>query len=274
MLTGITLYNELGKNIMTLPVFGATPDSRYIVKDVEGLDPVKAVLASSETAILDGVVMHNSRVGMRNIVMTLGFNPDVAAGESVAALRRELYSQFPPKSAITMRFLSDDFQTLRIVGITESIEGKIFSRDPEVIMSVVCAKPYFEAITASTHRYVNTFEYIDLPELGSAPTGFIFKTDPLPESIDAVVLENSLNPKLDVVGPFITNDVVTISTEPGNKYVRRTRTGTTVSLLDDITTGSLDMYLDGRTPAFRFSTRQSGGGIYFNMTYTPKFVGL
>lgn len=274
MLTGISLYNERNVFIMTLPVFGANLDSRYIVKDVDGLDPVKAQVATSESATFDGVHIQNTRAAARNIVMTLGFNPNVVSGESAASLRRELYFQFPPKGRCTLRFHSDDFETVRIVGYVESMEAKLFSREPEMMISILCPDPYFSALNSLTHSTVNTFEFRDLPGMGSAPTGFVFKTDPLKEAIDAVVLENGLDRKIDIVGPFITNDIVTVSTVPGNKYARRTRTGSTVSILDDIVSGDLGMSIDGRTPSFRFSTRQSGGGLNFDMTYTPKFIGL
>lgn len=259
---------------MTMPVFGANLNSRYLVKDVDGLDPVKAQLSTSETATLDGVYIQNTRAAARNIVMTLGFNPNLVVGESAASLRRELYFQFPPKGRCTLRFHSDDFETVKISGTVESMEAKLFSRDPQIMISIMCPDPYFSALTSLTHSAVNTFAYLDLPGLGSAPTGFVFKTDPLKEAIDAVVLENGLDRKIDIVGPFITNDIVTVSTVPGSKYARRTRTGSTVSILDDIVSGDLGMAIDGRTPSFRFSTRESGGGLGFDMTYTPKFIGL
>lgn len=275
MLTGINMYNELGSHVLTLPVFNASPSSRYLVKDVKGLDPVKAELSTGTIANLDGVQLMSSRVGARNIVMTIGYNPNYVVGETVASLRRELYEQFPPKGGVRMRFSSDDFETVKIDGFVESHETVLFSRDPEVQISIICPSPYFSALSSATHRGVNSFNYSELKVLGTAPTGFIFKTDPLDADMTNVVLENRLDSRIHIEGSFLLNDVITVSTEPGNKYARRTRTGSTVSILDGLVGGSLSMALDNRTTTFKFSTEQTAAqSIEFSLTYTPKFIGI
>ena len=85
------------------------PSQGFIVRNIEGLGPVKATLVSTSFANMDGGQYHSSRREPRNIVLTLGLEPDYAM-MSVADLRKQLYQFFMPKSQSTLDFhLFDKF---------------------------------------------------------------------------------------------------------------------------------------------------------------------
>ena len=57
-------------------------DDPIHIRDITGLGPVKAEIATTPFATSDGELFQGSTVGKRNIVMTLGFNPDWEGDQS------------------------------------------------------------------------------------------------------------------------------------------------------------------------------------------------
>src|SRR3954470_19978896 len=78
-----------------------------LVKEIKGLDPVKATLVSSSFAQQDGSYYQSSRRENRNIGLVLGLVPDPAVS-SVRAVRNGLYRYFMSESAVSLRFFDDE----------------------------------------------------------------------------------------------------------------------------------------------------------------------
>ena len=123
----------------------AAPNSttRYLVKNVEGLGPVKADVTTSSLALLDGVSFDNARTGLRNIVIDFEYMPDWATGRTVYQLRQELYQIAGPKKMVELTFVIEGVGSRKIVGVVESVESEMFSQDLTAQMSVICPDPYF-----------------------------------------------------------------------------------------------------------------------------------
>ena len=115
------------------------------IREITGLDPVKAAVNTSPFGSVDGVAYTGSRVESRNIVLTIHPNPDWSTW-SYEGLRKLLYSYFMPKQSVRLVFYSDDLDTVFIDGIVESVEVNPFSNDPEIVVSVICPDPYFTAL--------------------------------------------------------------------------------------------------------------------------------
>ncbi len=73
------------------------------IRNIEGLGPVKASVNTSPFGSVDGESYTGSNVGKRNIVMTLGLNPNWR-DQSMASLRQLLYAYFMPKQFVKLRF--------------------------------------------------------------------------------------------------------------------------------------------------------------------------
>lgn len=117
----------------------------FVLKNIDGLGPVKASLTSLEVPEEAGGVFLTAYTPKRNIVITIGFDPDYSVGASVTALRNELYQIFPIGYEIEMDFLTTHKGLMKIKGIVESNEPNIFSDDPQAVVSVVCFQPYFKS---------------------------------------------------------------------------------------------------------------------------------
>lgn len=125
-----------------MSVFDLPSDDPVQIRNIDGLGPVKAELSSTPFASGDGELYQGASVGKRNIVLTLGLNPNWA-DQSMATLRQILYAYFMPKAWCKLRFFSDHMSTVDIEGVVESCDPNLFSQDPEMQVSVICHKPDF-----------------------------------------------------------------------------------------------------------------------------------
>src|SRR5450756_1275481 len=92
MLTMVEITNQRNGTLQ-LPLLDAS--AGYVVRDVEGLSPVKATLTSSSMAQEDGAQPQNATRTTRNILLKIGLEPDYVTND-VQSLRSDLYDYFMP----------------------------------------------------------------------------------------------------------------------------------------------------------------------------------
>jgi hypothetical protein len=161
-------------------------ESGFSVSNIEGLDPVAASISSGNFANLDGEQYYSARRQKRNIRITLSLDPDFATAD-VKTLRDQLYAYFMPKSAITLKFnMFDRFattvagQTLSLYteGRVESFDSALFTKDPQVVISVLCFDPDFvDRDEIVITDLLNNGLVIDYP--GTTPTGILLTVAPV-----------------------------------------------------------------------------------------------
>lgn len=271
MLSGIEIRNAAGVLVLTLPLGIPNPEAAYRIVDIQGLGPVKAEIATSRYAAQDGAALHGTRLGMRNIVLKLSYNVLYAANQTVEALRRDLYTYFPPEGEVYLRFSNDRYATTEIKGIVESNEPTIFSKDPEVQISILCVDSRFTALAPVViDSYNDVSINPSIPGMGGS--GFLLELF-VNRTLSKVTLVNGIHPNIVFEESLIANDVLRISTSRGKKYVDRFRGGVNTGVLNGITSGSLAMQLDARTTNFQVLT---GGpsDIPLKLTFTPNYVGI
>jgi len=115
------------------------------IRNITGLNPVKAAVTTSPYGSVDGASYTGSSVLGRNIVLTLHPNPDWD-NWTFEGLRKLIYSYFMPKRNTRLVFFSDDMVPVEISGVVESVEVNMFSKDQEFLVSIVCPDPYFIAL--------------------------------------------------------------------------------------------------------------------------------
>lgn len=145
-------------------------DDPVQIRNIEGLGPVKSDVSSSPYATGRGVRYEGSGTGQRNIVLTLGLNPNWA-DQTITSLRQLLYHYLMTDTWVTLRFVSTELPTVRITGIVESFEPNLFSEDPEIQVSILCPKPDFIDVETTLISGASD-EGIDLLYTGTAPSGF------------------------------------------------------------------------------------------------------
>lgn len=273
MLTKVEVYTAQGTTL-SLPT--QDPSAGYVVKNIDGLDPVKANMVSSPFAKLEGEQYQNSRREKRNVVITLGLEADYISTH-VRALRTALYNYLMPKSSVVLRFFMDDVHFADISGRVESFETPLFSRDPEVSISVLCFDPDFVAPIATTlgGSTVSDQTEITIEYSGTVETGLVFSL-----SLDRAISELTLYSRppggdfqaLEFVTPLFVGDSLQISTVAGDKKARVIRNGSDLSVLYGVSPTASWLNLYPGTNLFR--AYAEGAPIPYSIDYTAKYGGL
>lgn len=273
MLTKVEARNDQGV-LLTLPLMDISEG--FIIQDIEGLDPVKATLVSSSFANLDGEQYQSSRREKRNLLFTLGLEPN-HVDQTVKSLRTRLYGHFMPKSNVNFRFFSDDFPTVDISGRVESFEAPLFAKDPEAKLSLLCFNPDFYDSTPvlfngnTTSGTIETgIDYVGTVESGitfrllvnRAISGFTIFVRSADNAIRALEFQSSL----------VAGDVVEINTSAGLKGATLTRAGIATSILYGISPYSNWVEMIPGVNNIRVVI--SGAAIPYTIQYTTKYGGL
>jgi Phage tail protein len=215
------------------------------IRDIQGLDPVKASVNTSPYGSVDGESWVGSSVLSRNIVLTVGINPNWADW-TYESLRRLLYEYFMPKRPVRLVFYSDDIPPVEIRGVVESAEINQFSKDPEFVVSVICPDPYFtaltpEVITGQSVRPGAVYEDIctDFSYDGNIEVGIHVQvtqaSGPTPTSIGIQVGDPAIT-YFDVNAIVDATNYFELSSIPTRKFVQNVNmsTGVITSLLSKV----------------------------------------
>lgn len=233
MLTAVKAYSSW-RSAPELPLNGGRAETDYLqVRNIDGLDPVKASVSTSPFGAIDGASYVGSSVLSRNILMTLHPNPDWYLW-SFEALRRLLYSYFMPKRETRLVFSSDDMDPVEISGIVESVEVNMFSKDQEFIVSIICPEPYFtsvdpKVITGQTVRSGGAPTIIDYK--GTIEAGMKLKLTtlgtPYPTDI-GIQIGDPRETYFGVTAGISTSMYFELSSVPMKKYVQNVDMNTAV----------------------------------------------
>ena len=260
-------------SLLTLP-FDDISDGLYVQK-IEGLDPVKATLVSSSFAQLDGAQYHTSRREPRNIKLSLGLEPNFLT-DLVGDIRDRLYGFFMPKTEVRLQFYTY-LERLNISGRIESFETALWSKDSVVNISIMCFDPDFYESTSVIFDGMTTSGLTEtlLDYGGTVETGILFKLFPQRTFSAFTIYHTPPDGTLRVLefaSTLSPNDVLTISTSVGSKYVTRLRSGVETSMLYALSPQSNWIELLPGENDIRVYAE--GLPIPFTIEYTPKYGGL
>jgi Siphovirus-type tail component, C-terminal domain len=273
MLTMVTAQNVRGDTLQ-LPLMDSS--NGFVVKEIQGLDPVKASLTSSSLAQVDGEQFQNARRGTRNITMKLGLEPDYAV-TTVADLRAELYRYFMTKSVITFGVYLDDILFATTAATVETCENDMFSADPQVDISLICYDPdlYDTDTIVVSGSTVADMTTQTITYDGTSDTGVIFAIT-FTRSVSGITLYNyrpdGVMQIFDVNGSFLTGDTLQVKSVPGRKELTLTRAGLEYSVLYYMNPISVWITLMEGDNIFRAYV--TGAAIPFTVSYVPKYGGI
>lgn len=143
MLTEVKAYSSwVSAPTLLLDPEGRPETDLVQIRNIDGLEPVKASVNTSLFGSVDGSAYTGASVPSRNIVLTIHPNPDWHTWK-YEDLRKLIYAYFMAKRPVRLVFYSDVDPPVEILGIVESVDNTIFSKDQEFNVSVICPDPYF-----------------------------------------------------------------------------------------------------------------------------------
>ncbi|ASR80276.1 minor tail protein [Arthrobacter phage Heisenberger] len=283
MLTSVEVYNAVGAFKALIPVTAIQNDSPYVITEIGGIGPVKADILTSPYANQAGGFFQSARTGQRNITFKMAYGSVSKTGKTVETLRRELYSIFPPEGGLTLKFFNSEPgapNDVDIVGYVESIMPNIFSKEPEVMVSIICPKPYFYKPDFLT-RTGWTRESLVVPYQGDAPVGFQAQLVVYSDITKVIISNGRVDEDMVMEFPqpnhLRLGDQLIVQTISGEKRLYIIRSTYTIPALDNLTYGSLSMQLDANVNTFVVDVVPVAGqtGIMpFTMTCQTSYLGL
>jgi len=280
VLTAVKAYSAWRSAPVVLLDPNGRPETDLIqIRNIDGLDPVKASVSTSPRAAVDGVTYTGSNVPSRNIVLTVHPNPDWL-NYTHDSLRKLIYQYFMPKSPVRLVFTSDNMADVEISGIVEAVAANQFSRDPELLISIICPDPHFTSVepivvTGQTVRPGGT--PVVVPYSGTEEAGAIvrvtYASGSDPTSIGIQVGDPSLS-YFNVDATVNSLLYFEASSIPMEKYVQNVNIGSGVidNLLSDVVEGSIWPTLQPGNNDFSVVTDQ--GVQDWELTFYERFGGL
>lgn len=250
--------------------------SGFVVKGIEGLDPVKATLVSSSFASLDGAQFQAGKREPRNVKIKLGLRPNWTF-DTVRDLRSRLYGFFMPKVEVGLKFYDSDGLVVDIWGVVETCEAPLFSKDPEADISIMCFNPDFvdqDVVEISDTTTNDETEFL-IDYQGTVPAGINF-TLHVDRSIGDFTIYH--RPPDGTLRSFafeallFDTDKVKISTLQGDKSAVLTRASVDSYILRAVLPQSDWIQLQPGPNYLRVYVE--GLSIPFDLSYTPRYGGL
>jgi hypothetical protein len=254
------------------------PSSGFELREVQGLDPVKATIVTTSFAQLDGTQYQSSKREARDILIRLGLEPDFV-GTSVKDLRKILYNWFMPKTFVSITLYDDDEEepTVYITGRVESNQAPLFQQFPEANLSIMCFDSDFKdlgSVSISGNSVSDTTETL-VEYTGTVETGIVFTFSPDRDISEFTLYHRTpdgTTKQSNFAVELHAGDVVTLSTSPGSKSVILTRSGSDTSILYGM---PAPRYWIALAPGDNYiRVFAEGDGIPFEIAYTNRYGGL
>lgn len=264
-----------------LPTLSETLQTDPIqIRKIDGLGPVPAILSTGKYGSTDGEYYTGSSLGKRNIVLTIGLNPDWA-DQTIEFLRQILYTYFMPKKDVKLRFTSNHMATVEIDGYVESMDPNIFTEDPEIQVSIICPKPDFIATNETIINGVTLALPDGAPTIveyqGSVPSGFnlkVVRTTTTMTNGELRVINENPDLQLFIIDEATISSTrhLELNTVSGNKYVREVLTSSIENILGSVTAGSKWLQLEVGTNNLRVASEVPGQD--WSLGYYARFGGI
>lgn len=263
--------------------------SAYKVK-YTGLGPVGADIITSALGMVDGEKYNGSRVGARNIVLT------VYIGGNVEANRIRLYQYLAPKSKVKL-YYKNDSREVYAEGYVESNEPNQFEANSFNQISIICPHPYLSAIEAIVQNITNTADMFEFPfaieeegiefsaldggtyanmhNSGDVSTGAIFRVFAQSEVIGPNIYNAITNEYFKLSGALEAGDLLTINTNAGNKRLTITKsTGAVVNVLHRRAPGSTWLQLAVGDNYIAYTADSGEAAMSVSVEHNDLFVGV
>lgn len=162
MIKSMSVTNYLGESI-EIPL-GNPYETGFAITEIDGLGPGKSDISVTELTSRDGSIFNSSRVGTRNIVLTIRFieTPDIET------VRQKTYKYFPIKKQVTLGFETDN-RSCYINGYVESNEPDIFSDKESSQISIICPDPYFYSKDLNSTVFSGVISEFEFPFSNELP---------------------------------------------------------------------------------------------------------
>ena len=269
-LQSVTIVAPSGESIVL--TVGASIKYRLI--SIDGIDPVKADIVSTDYGQIPGSRYQSSRRGKRNITMALEIISD-GVTNSVSSLRRDLYRIVMPESLITLKFQDVNGSIYTTTGYVEELVTPSFTKSPSADITIQCMDPDFinSVDTVVNLNTVATAVDTSISYNGTAPAGFVLEITPTAAINEWTLYVHDAKggyKELRFAMAVSAGQKLTINTRPREKGIWRTVSGAVTSVLYGMDGDFPVLY-----PGYNYVRLQLAGTVMpYTITYRERYGGL
>lgn len=267
-----------------------TQNGNYALLSVGGLTPPAATINTAVIATSDGAVFNSSRLGTRNIVLT------VAPLNSIETNRINIYKYFKAKQYIKL-YLENNTRSVWIDGYIDKIDGDLYTQSQKLQISIICPDPYFKDTTTGLYTFSNVINLFSFPFAIEETPGIPISE--LGEYVEIAITNNSddetgviiqLMANAAVTNPIIYNmttnehfalnielaagDIVTIDTRRGHKTVTLNSDSVITNILNDMAQGSAWLNLVVGDNIFTYTCDTGAEYLNISVELQPIYEGV
>ena len=180
-----------------------THNPNYAIVNISGLTPAAAMINSSVMGGFDGEKFSSSRVGKRNIVITVQLVRDAEKS------RLKLYQFFRPKSPCRL-FYKNSSRDVYIDGYVETFDGDLFELGQKAQISITALSHiFFEYKTAGNISRINSLFWFPFPLMQRVFLSVKINTEGSTNVINDGDVETGVIIKLTATGKVIDLSYIT-----------------------------------------------------------------
>ena len=259
------------------------------VTGAEGLHPPGAVINMDALALSDGALFNSSRVGTRNIVITVHFVKDPEN------CRHEIYKVFKPKRPVRI-YYANNTRDVYIDGYVESCVVDLFAQKQNAQISILCPRPFFRNVADGVTDFTTVTSLLEFPvefpeegipfsevatyaekavlNAGEVETGVRIEFSARGTVQRPAFYNTTTGEGLVIDYTFQTGDAVVINTLPGEKSIILRRDGADINLLNAITLGSSWLRMTVGDNVFSYTADQGADLMMTRFIVTPLYEGV
>lgn len=278
----LTLQNKSGSKLSFNQIGG-----QFTITNIEGLSPADATINTNESALIDGATYNSSKVNMRTINMAFAIEHNAEEG------RLKVYRVLQSSKYVMLTYKSERLNVF-VEGYIRSISVGHFSAKQIATVTILCPFPYFKAAQEIVNDLSSVISLFHFPFSSTEEPQIVFGYID-PTTAEVVMNNGSIecgltfelyakasvtNPKIynHVTGDYIginyemeAGDVITITTEKGNKTVTLLREGVRSNIFNSLMEGISWLQLEIGGSAFVYEIDQ---GLISDLLVTIKHRDL
>lgn len=279
----ILFENDRGSS---LNIFN-NPD--YAILNITGISSPNAFISTSKIAGFDGTTFINSSVNQRNITITLQLRGNVEEN------RLKLYDVFKIKRKGTFYYSSNRISA-KIECYVENVEIPQMDWPVKAFISLLCPKPYFEALneivaditsieyslefpleliqTGIEFGSLQTTEPVNVINPGNIPIGMVITYRSTGSVVNPKLVNTQTLEFIELNTMMEAGDIITINTEVGQKRIELNRNGVISNLFNSLVAGSKFLQLDEGDNVLFGSAESGSNSLFIEVEYRAKYSGV
>jgi hypothetical protein len=231
----IDLYsNDL--EIVRFDVDGPNPMNSFVMKGVTGLGADDIIPRFYGEGANSGTKFHQLTLQPREVAIKVGLVPDYAY-ETPGDLRTRLLKAIASNRSgtVQLRFYESETVVGVLNGFVIKFDDTLTAKESEVTLTIKCNDPIIKSLNVTSQILddLSVTDPVVNDPVSTSPHGFSFKAKILADTTQfRIEGPTPADWTLTIDYAFLTDDEIWLSSEDGNKYIYRFRSGTPIGLMD------------------------------------------